>query len=71
MKFGKKKLFICIWNVVKLFESVLGKMLGDYYILCWIVKNKLYRCFRFKNVNVFLFLKKVFNIFVRILFFLF
>lgn len=42
MKFGKKKLFICIWNVVKLFESVLGKMLGDYYILCWIVKDKLY-----------------------------
>lgn len=71
MKSGKKKSFTCIWNVVKLFESVLGKMPGDHYILCWIVKNKLYRCSRPKNANVPLLLKKVFNIFARISFFLF
>lgn len=39
---SEKKSFTCIWNVLKLFESVLGKMPGDHYILCWIVKDKLY-----------------------------
>lgn len=67
----KKKSFTCIWNVVKLFESVLGKMPGDHYILRWIVKDKLHRCSRPKNPTVPLLLKKVFNIFARISFFLF